>query len=224
MFDPDCQGADGAGWRRVRPERRRPAVHLPPDPDRPGPRGRRPARSDRDRTRSPTPRLPFGLRTVDGSFNHLDAGQTLFGASDQLLPAHDDAALPPASTQPARRRTRRRRRRHRPAAAHHQQPDRRIRRCATRPPWPLPPGRRRVAEPLGTLPIPNVAPDAGLSAPFNSMFTFFGQFFDHGLDLVNKGAAARSSSRCSRTIRCSSPGSPTNFMVLTPRRRHSRWS
>ena len=27
----------------------------------------------------------------------------------------------------------------------------------------------------------------GLSAPFNSMFTFFGQFFDHGLDLVNKG-------------------------------------
>src|SRR5262245_11676753 len=35
----------------------------------------------------------------------------------------------------------------------------------------------------------NVAPDAGLSAPFNSWFTFFGQFFDHGLDLVTKGGS-----------------------------------
>ena len=35
--------------------------------------------------------------------------------------------------------------------------------------------------------IPNITPDFGLSAPFNLMFTFFGQFFDHGLDLVNKG-------------------------------------
>jgi hypothetical protein len=43
---------------------------------------------------------------------------------------------------------------------------------------PIPPGT--------LLTIPNVAPDEGLSAPFNSWFTFFGQFFDHGLDLVNK--------------------------------------
>src|SRR5262245_21248839 len=33
----------------------------------------------------------------------------------------------------------------------------------------------------------NSSPDLGLSAPFNSWFTFFGQFFDHGLDLVTKG-------------------------------------
>ena len=39
----------------------------------------------------------------------------------------------------------------------------------------------------GSLFIPNITPDFGLSAPFNLMFTFFGQFFDHGLDLVNKG-------------------------------------
>ena len=39
----------------------------------------------------------------------------------------------------------------------------------------------------GNLFIPNVTPDAGLSAPFNSWMTFFGQFFDHGLDLVSKG-------------------------------------
>ncbi|HSD62138.1 MAG TPA: hypothetical protein VLC55_14900, partial [Burkholderiales bacterium] len=37
--------------------------------------------------------------------------------------------------------------------------------------------------------IPNVAPDVGLSAPFNQWMTFFGQFFDHGLDLVNKGGS-----------------------------------
>ena len=37
--------------------------------------------------------------------------------------------------------------------------------------------------------LPAVAPDEGLSAPFNSWFTLFGQFFDHGLDLVNKGGS-----------------------------------
>lgn len=35
--------------------------------------------------------------------------------------------------------------------------------------------------------IPNIAPDDGISAPFNAWMTFFGQFFDHGLDLINKG-------------------------------------
>ena len=38
----------------------------------------------------------------------------------------------------------------------------------------------------GALFIPNITPDFGLSAPFNLMFAFFGQFFDHGLDLVTK--------------------------------------
>ena len=44
-----------------------------------------------------------------------------------------------------------------------------------------------VVPPRVDLTIPNTTPDEGLSAPFNSWFTFFGQFFDHGLDLVNKG-------------------------------------
>lgn len=39
----------------------------------------------------------------------------------------------------------------------------------------------------GNLFIANVTPDAGLSAPFNSWLTFFGQFFDHGLDKVTTG-------------------------------------
>src|SRR5207245_8706468 len=33
----------------------------------------------------------------------------------------------------------------------------------------------------GSIFIQNTTPDFGLSAPFNLMFTFFGQFFDHGL-------------------------------------------
>src|SRR5258707_2727615 len=35
--------------------------------------------------------------------------------------------------------------------------------------------------------IPNLSPDIGLSPGFNAWMTFFGQFFDHGLDLVTKG-------------------------------------
>ncbi len=47
-----------------------------------------------------------------------------------------------------------------------------------------------IAIPAGvTLGFGNVAPDAGLSAGFNTWFTLFGQFFDHGLDLVDKGGA-----------------------------------
>ncbi len=36
-----------------------------------------------------------------------------------------------------------------------------------------------AVQPGETLSIPNVAPDEGLSASFNSWFTLFGQFFDH---------------------------------------------
>ncbi|WP_304441268.1 peroxidase family protein, partial [Kineosporia sp. A_224] len=39
-----------------------------------------------------------------------------------------------------------------------------------------------------TLFIPNVTTDVGLSPPFNSLFTFFGQFFDHGVDQTVKGS------------------------------------
>ena len=50
-------------------------------------------------------------------------------------------------------------------------------------------GTRTDSTTFQTFFIPNVAPDAGLSAPFNSWMTFFGQFFDHGLDLVTKGGS-----------------------------------
>ena len=64
--------------------------------------------------------------------------------------------------------------------------------------------------------IPNVKPDFGLTVPFNAWMTFFGQFFDHGLDLVTKG---NGSGTIFIPLKPDDPlyvvGSPTNFMVLT---------
>jgi Ca2+-binding RTX toxin-like protein len=65
----------------------------------------------------------------------------------------------------------------------------------------------------GALFIPNITPDFGLSAPFNLMFAFFGQFFDHGLDLVTKGGG-----NVIMPLQPDDPlfraGSQTNFMVM----------
>ena len=50
-----------------------------------------------------------------------------------------------------------------------------------------------VGAPAGCVPtgdtlfIPNVTTDVGLSPPYNSVFTLFGQFFDHGIDQTVKG-------------------------------------
>ena len=84
-------------------------------------------------------------------------------------------------------------------------------------------GENPEVTPSGAFFIPNVAPDVGLSAPYNSWFTLFGQFFDHGLDLVNKGGNGT-------VFMPLQPDDPlfvrraraTNFMVLTrahPQRR-----
>ncbi len=61
----------------------------------------------------------------------------------------------------------------------------------------------------------NTSPDGGLSAPFNSWFTLFGQFFDHGLDLVNKGGSGTVFVPLQPDDPLYLPGSNTNFMVLT---------
>jgi Ca2+-binding RTX toxin-like protein len=41
-----------------------------------------------------------------------------------------------------------------------------------------------------TLFIPNVTTDVGLSPPYNELFTFFGQFFDHGVDQTVKSGGS----------------------------------
>ncbi|TWH32175.1 MULTISPECIES: peroxidase family protein [unclassified Aminobacter] len=67
-----------------------------------------------------------------------------------------------------------------------------------------------------TILLPNVAPDIGDSASYNSMFTLFGQFFDHGLDLVAKGGNGTVYIPLSPDDPLYNPNSPqTNFMVMT---------
>ena len=89
-----------------------------------------------------------------------------------------------------------------------------------------PPGSARVVrdaalEPFGiamdgdNVHLPNTSPDDGLSAPFNSWFTLFGQFFDHGLDLVNKGGSGTVFIPLQPDDPLYVEGSHTNFMVLT---------
>ena len=81
--------------------------------------------------------------------------------------------------------------------------------------------RDAAVEPFGivmegdNVSLPNISPDGGLSASFNSWFTLFGQFFDHGLDLVNKGGSGTVFVPLQPDDPLYVPGSPTNFMVLT---------
>ncbi|MFM2077605.1 MAG: hypothetical protein RJA49_1495, partial [Actinomycetota bacterium] len=63
--------------------------------------------------------------------------------------------------------------------------------------------------------LPNVAPDAGFSASYNSLFTLFGQFFDHGLDLAAKGGSGNVFVPLQPDDPLYDPNSHTNFMVLT---------
>jgi hypothetical protein len=51
---------------------------------------------------------------------------------------------------------------------------------------PVPPNSPGCVPDHQTLFIPNVTTDVGLSPPYNSLFTFFGQFFDHGVDQTVK--------------------------------------
>src|SRR3954447_2333794 len=77
-----------------------------------------------------------------------------------------------------------------------------------------------------TLFIPNVTTDVGLSPPYNSLFTFFGQFFDHGVDQTFKsGGTVFVPLRADDPLRTLGPDGKPNtgdevpdsqaFMVLT---------
>src|SRR3954447_15136042 len=138
--------------------------------------------------------LPLGLRTVDGTCNNLLPGQSKFGAADTIFPRmvpakfrDADLADPDGPGPAAEVQTR-----------YSQKSDTVIDkepRIASNlivdqtagNPAAVAASGGGLADGSGNMPIPNVAPDVGLSAPFNSLFTFFGQFFDHGLDLVTKG-------------------------------------
>ena len=132
------------------------------------------------------PSLPFGLRTVDGTNNSVVPGQSDFGA-DRVFPRMTDPVFRDVGL----------------GTSYSQTADTVI------DPQPRIISNLIVDQNANSNPaaaaidsdgdgvVPNVDPDG--AAPFNQWFTFFGQFFDHGLDLVNKGESGRCLSRCSRT-------------------------
>ena len=155
----------------------------------------------------PSALLPWGLRTVDGSCNNLLPDKGQLGAADEVFrevvePQYDDAQilsnLPLSENDTVGARTSYRR--GDGSTVEDSQP-RLISRLITNNSTSNPAARAAAAaaEEIGAMEIgpditgvnqyfiPNAAPDEGLSAPTNAWMTFFGQFFDHGLDLVEKG-------------------------------------
>ncbi|MEQ1485660.1 peroxidase family protein [Methyloglobulus sp.] len=158
--------------------------------------------------------LSFGLRTVDGSCNNLEQGQTKFGAADQVFPrltvpnfnkqAEDSGVFGPPGLTSYNQTS---------GAVVDSQPrmisnlivDQTSTNLAAAYVYLNPPRAQggapivlpcdsnglpsgcEVVPDFETLLIPNVTTDVGLSPPFNSLFTIFGQFFDHGLDKINNG-------------------------------------
>ncbi|GDX03920.1 peroxidase family protein [Buttiauxella sp. A111] len=136
-----------------------------------------------------SPLLPYGLRTVDGSWNNLLPGQELYGSADQTMPRLTALNLQDADDMTS----------YTQIGGMVKDADPRIisnlisDQTATNPAAVeahedlagAPGGGATSAN--GSLSIPNLSPDIGLSPAFNGWMTFFGQFFDHGLDLIPKG-------------------------------------
>ncbi len=174
----------------------------------------------------PNVQVPWGLRTVSGEFNNLVADQDQFGAADNTFPRLTDPIFRSAESGTSYTQT--------SGLVFDSQP-----RIITNlivdqtPDNPAAvaasagtPGAELITSPgldgiFGTADdtpvffIPNITPDAGLSMPFNAWMTFFGQFFDHGLDLVTKGGSGTIFIPLQPDDPLFVPGSPTNFMVLT---------
>ncbi|MBL8780007.1 MAG: heme peroxidase, partial [Alphaproteobacteria bacterium] len=173
----------------------------------------------------PNPFLPWGVRTVDGSYNNLIAGQELFGAAGTPFPHMVDPNYineadgdqmplgPPGSGAP----TITNNDYGQPGSVADADPriisNLIVDQTASNPAAVIASGG--TPGELTNMNIPNVAPDEGLSAPFNSWMTLFGQFFDHGLDLVTKGGNGTVYIPLQPDDPLYVEGGQSNFMVLT---------
>lgn len=185
----------------------------------------------------PSPLLPYGLRTVNGEYNNIVPGQEDFGSADRLFPRlggppafrpaepfdpDGPGPLPasPTSYGSANAAT---------SGLVSDSEPRTISNLivdvsnanpaavavAADTPGSTGPAPADPVDPSTSFFLPNQAPDAGLSAPYNSWFTLFGQFFDHGLDLTTKGGSGTVVVPLKADDPLFDPGSQTNFMVLT---------
>src|SRR5215510_4456669 len=174
----------------------------------------------------PNAEVPWGLRTVTGEFNNLIPGQSDFGAADGTFPGLGEtlfrstefgqsyALTDVTIVDPA------------PRVISNLIVDQTPNNPAVVAAAAQTPGAVLTTSPgldgiFGTPDdtqvyfIPNQSPDVGLAAPFNPWFTFFGQFFDHGLDLVTKGGNDFIFIPLQPDDPLFVPGSPTNFMIET---------
>ena len=168
--------------------------------------------------------LPMGLRTVDGSYNNLIPvpDQHLFGASDQLFPRLTTPVFRAAEAGTSYTQTSGNVIDSQPRIITNLIVDQSAANPAAVAAATNPCGSggfvcQGTAAPdpaSGALFIPNITPNFGLGAPFNLMFTFFGQFFDHGLDLVNKGGNGAVIMPLQPDDPLFVAGSPNNFMVM----------
>ena len=158
----------------------------------------------------PDPLLPWGLRTVDGRDNNIVPGREAFGSADQIMPRLTTPVFNPAEpikfpvgpttsvgTPTSYAQTSGPVFDSQPRTISNLISDQTHSNPAAIAAWfqnPLAQTAYQDAHggaspPPGYVPtnadlqiIQNIAPDFGLTVPFNSLFTYFGQFFDHGLD------------------------------------------
>lgn len=155
------------------------------------------------------PTLQFGLRTVDGSFNNIVPGQAAFGTADRVHPRLTTPVFRTAENGTSYAQTSGTVFDSRPRVISNLIVDQ----TSTNPAAVAAAGNITGA-PGQTLFIENVAPDFGLTVPFNMWMVFFGQFFDHGLDFVNKGGNGAVIIPLQPDDPLFNASSPTNFMVL----------
>ncbi|KAB0265074.1 peroxidase family protein [Microvirga brassicacearum] len=148
--------------------------------------------------------LPFGLRTVDGSRNSVVTGQSEFGTSDRVFPRLTDSVFRDAEMATSYAQT--------SGAVNDTQPRIISNLIADQNALTNPAAAAVDSDDNGL--IQNVAPDPN-TAPFNQWLTLFGQFFDHGLDLVNKGKSGTVFIPLQPDDPLYVSGSHENFMVLT---------
>ncbi|MDX6534494.1 MAG: hypothetical protein QOF68_2238 [Gaiellales bacterium] len=174
-----------------------------------------------------SPLLPYGLRTVDGTYNNIIPGQEMFGAADRMFPRLLDPFFRPAESgdldgpfgpmPPIVSSSYAQKRGtvidSRPRIISNLIVDQTTDNPAAQAAFDQTPNSELSGDIFF---IPNRAPDTGLSAPYNSWFTLFGQFFDHGLDLTTKGRAGTVIVPLQADDPLFDPLHPeTNFMVLT---------
>jgi len=196
----------------------------------------------------PDENLPYGLRTVDGSFNNLAAGQDQWGSADRTFPkllpeswrqadpvpagpgwppnmgpagADQAASCDPGVTCYAMSDANSFVYDSEPRTISNLIVDQTDGNPAAINAHDSTPGA--TTDPIsGRIFIPNEAPDEGLSAPANLWFVFFGQFFDHGLDLVDKGGNGTLVVPLQPDDPLFNPATPqTNFLVLSRATRYN---